>query len=154
MRSLVAALVILSGGCCLPTREDTSARAAAPSAAPVAIAAPAPSASRPTAAPPEWPASFPAVPGGVPRPAPSMGPVRVALVAYPERTVVAIDRAYRDALAESGWTVTDAAAGDGSAHRFVAERAGASVSVSIYRDGSDAIVQTMQLTLPGADGAS
>jgi hypothetical protein len=74
-----------------------------------------------------------------------MGPVRVALLAYPERDAIATDRAYREALASAGWTVADAPAGDGLAHRFVATREAASVSVSIYRDGSDTIVQTMQL---------
>jgi hypothetical protein len=99
----------------------------------------------PTTAPPEWPTDLPTVPGGVPRAAPAMGPVRVALLAYPRRDVATIERSYRDALAEAGWSVEDAAAGGGEAHRFVAGHDGESVSMSIYRDGADTIVQTMQL---------
>lgn len=99
----------------------------------------------PTAPPPDWPAGFPAVPGGVARPAPTMGPVRVALVAYPSRDVPSVVGAYRDALTGAGWALADAPAGDGEAIRFVASHASESVSVSIYRDGTDAVVQTMQL---------
>lgn len=108
----------------------------------------------PTTAPPDWPEGFPTVAGGVPRAAPAMGPVHVALIAYPGRDVIAIDRAYRDALAAGGWTVTDAPAGGGEANRFVAEHDGSSVSVSLYRDGIDAIVQTMQLDATSGHGGS
>lgn len=99
----------------------------------------------PTREPPDWPPGFPTVPGGVPRAAPSMGPVRVALIAYPSRDVATTDRAYRDALTSAGWTTQDAPQPDGEANRFVAARIGQSVSVSVYRDGADTIVQTMQL---------
>jgi hypothetical protein len=74
-----------------------------------------------------------------------MGPVRVALIAYPNGDVTTIERAYRDALADAGWAVEDGASADDEAHRFVAGHGGESVSVSIYRDGGDTIVQTMQL---------
>ncbi len=107
----------------------------------------------PTSTPPDWPEGFPAVPGGAPRAAPTMGPVRVALIAYPSRDVNTTDRAYRDALAAAGWTVEDAPA-DAEAHRFVAAHESESVSVSIYRDGSDTIVQTMQLEALMGHGGS
>lgn len=109
----------------------------------------------PTAAPPDWPAGFPLVPGGVPRAAPAMGPVRVALVAYPQRDVDTTVRAYRDALTAEHWTLADAPAGDGEAHRFTATAPdGNGVSVSIYRDGGDTIVQTMQLGWVSGHGSS
>jgi hypothetical protein len=95
-------------------------------------------------APSAWPHGFPIVSGGVPRDAPAMGPVHVAVLAYAERDLETTDRAYRDALGAAGWIVRDEA-GDEGAHRFVAEHDRESVSVSIYPDGASTVVQTMQL---------
>ena len=100
--------------------------------------------------PPNWPTSFPRVPGGTPRSAPPMGPVRVGLLAYPGREPASLRDAYRDALTAAGWTLDDSRAGGDEAIRFTAAREGASVSVSVYRDGTGTIVQTMQLAAAGA----
>ena len=108
----------------------------------------------PTTAPADWPAGFPTVPGGVARAAPAMGPVRVALIAYPGRDVGTTLQAYRDALTAAGWALADVPAADGEAIRFTASRGSDSVSVSVYREGGDAIVQTMQLGTSFGVGAS
>ncbi len=97
-----------------------------------------------TSAPPDWPEGFPTVPGGASRSVPSMGPVRVALLGYAGRDLAEIDRAYRDALTASGWAITDAPSSP-EANRFSAAHGTSSVSVSIYREGNDTVVQTMQL---------
>jgi hypothetical protein len=102
-------------------------------------------AAAPTTAPESWPAGLPTLPGGAAREAPSMGPVRVALIGYGPRRVADVDHDYRDVLGAAGWTVTDAPADDGEAHRFVAARDGESVSVSIYAENGDTIIQTMQI---------
>ena len=73
-----------------------------------------------------------------------MGPVHVALLAYIERDVGAIDASYREVLTREGWTFSEDVA-DGEVRRFVAEHDAESVAVSIYADGSATIVQTMQL---------
>jgi len=52
---------------------------------------------------------------------------------------------YRDALAAGGWTLTDAPSSP-EANRFSAAHGSTSVSVSIYREGNDTVVQTMQLS--------
>lgn len=132
-----AALVCAERRSCAEVRQCAGPDVAATVAGAIAAS--------PTEAPPDWPDDFPTVPGGAPRAVPAMGPVRVAVVAYRGRDAASTVRAYRDALAADGWALEDAAAGDGEAHRFTARRGESSVSVSIYRDGDDTMVQTMQL---------
>lgn len=95
-------------------------------------------------APPGWPAGFPIVPGGTPVPAPAAGPVTVALLAYPGTTPDALEAQYRAELATSGWSATPAMVSPGQAHRFQASRPGSSISISIYTDGAQTFIQTMQ----------
>ncbi len=109
-------------------------------------------ASAPLGAPAGWPEGLPMLAGGLARPAPQLGPVRVALVAYAGRDVEATDRDYRATLTEAGWVLADAAQPGETAHRFVATHESSSVSVSIYRDGADAVIQTMMLESPPAPG--
>lgn len=102
-------------------------------------------ATAPSGASSDWPEGLPMLEGGTPRPAPQLGPVRVSLLAYPGRDVEATDRDYRAALVAAGWSIEDAAQTGETAHRFVATHASSSVSVSVYRDGADAVIQTMLL---------
>ena len=75
-----------------------------------------------------------------------MGPVHVAILAYDGRAPAEIGAAYRSALTSAGWTIPDAeSAREPDADRFVAVREAHSVSVSVYREGAQTYVQTMEL---------
>lgn len=102
----------------------------------------------PSGAPDGWPEGLPRLEGGLPRAAPRLGPVRVGLLAYAGRDVDATDRDYRAMLVAAGWALEEAAQTGDTAHRFVATHEGSSVSVSIYREGGDAVIQTMTLEGP------
>lgn len=93
-------------------------------------------------APEGWPVGFPVVPGGTPMAAPPAGPVRVGIIAYAGMTAADLDARYHAELATAGWTATPSEAGP-EAHRFSATRE-ATVSVSIYEEAGQAVIQTMQ----------
>lgn len=100
-----------------------------------------------TGLPADWPEGFPSVPGGSPMPSPPMGPVHVGILMYPARAPSELAAAYRAALEEAGWTIPEGATGhEEEAERLIAVRDGNSVSVSIYREGAQTYVQTMQLS--------
>jgi hypothetical protein len=82
------------------------------------------------------------VPGGTPMVAPPAGPVRVGLIAYPGTTAADLDARYHAELATAGWTATASEPGP-EARRFTATRE-VTVSVSIYEEGGQALIQTMQ----------
>jgi hypothetical protein len=94
-------------------------------------------------APPGWPDGFPVVPGGTPMAAPPAGPVRVAILAYPDMAGADLDARYHAELAAAGWTAPPAEAGP-EARRFSATRGTTTVSISIYEEGGQAFIQTMQ----------
>jgi hypothetical protein len=96
------------------------------------------------AAPEGWPAGFPVVPGGAPMQVPPAGPVRVAVLAYTGTTPDALDASYHAALAAGGWTAPPSESGP-EAHRFTATSGATSVSVSIYGEGGQTMIQTMQM---------
>lgn len=96
------------------------------------------------AAPAGWPDGFPVVAGGTPMPVPPAGPVRVAVLAYPGTTADALDATYHAELAAAGWTATASEAGP-EAHRFTATRGATTVSVSVYAEGGQTFIQTMQM---------
>lgn len=151
MKRLVAIAIVSLGGCGVAA---TSSSDLVPASSMASTARPeplAPTVVHPVAPPRDWPHAFPILGGGVPREPPAMGPVHVALLAYLERDVAAIDASYREALTREGWTVSEDVA-DGEIRRFVAGHDAESVAVSIYADGSATIVQTMQI--PAADSES
>lgn len=110
-----------------------------PSGMPTGVPTPPPTTS---GAPDGWPVGFPVVAGGTPRVAPPAGPVRVGIIAYAGTTAADLDARYHTELAAAGWTATPSEAGP-EARRFTATRE-ATVSVSIYEEAGQAVIQTMQ----------
>lgn len=103
-----------------------------------------PTPSMPGAAPDGWPEGFPVIAGGTAMPVPPAGPVRVAVLAYSGTTVDALDASYHTELAAAGWTATASDSGP-EAHRFTATRGPTTVSVSVYGEGAQVVIQTMQM---------
>jgi hypothetical protein len=96
--------------------------------------------------PEDWPEGFPSVPGGSAMRSPPMGPVHVAILAYSGRAPAELAEAYRAALVAAGWTIPEGGREhDEGADRFIATHGTTSVSVSVYREGAQTYVQTMQV---------
>lgn len=78
--------------------------------------------------------------------APPAGPVRVALLSYAGSSPDDLDARYHQALAAAGWTATPSEASPRGAHRFQATSpaGGTPISISIYADGAQTLIQTMQ----------